>query len=244
MFDSPIAEVSGACFAGDRLVLIGDARPELAWALWSPEGPGEWTVFDVAELPGAPKRTGQFEAVEHLEGQVVVVLCEAPALLIAVDLSGPTVVGSWQLEMDLKALRKAWEKDENSRGEGMFFGPDRLFVVKEKDPAAVIEFGLAGQESLGQFSPGAWTPPASDSLTALACWELDGFGDVSDACVSDGTIWLLSDQDRCFGPVGGEFRRLPKQIDNPEGLARTPEGTWLVAVDNPDGEDALHIVPD
>ena len=244
MFDSPIAEVSGACFAGDRLVLIGDAKPQLAWAPWSPEGPGAWTVIDVAKLPGAPKRTGQFEAVEHLEGQVVVVLCEAPALLIAVDLSGPTLVGSWQLEMDLKPLRKAWEKDENSRGEGMFFGPERLFVVKEKDPTAVIEFGLPGQLSLGGFRAGTWIPPESETLAALEWWEIDGLADVSDACVVDGTIWLISDQDRCFGPAGGEFRRLPKQIDKPEGLARTPEGTWLVAVDNPDGKNALHIVAD
>jgi hypothetical protein len=51
---------------------------------------------------------------------------------------------------------------------------------------------------------------------------------------------LLSDVEHSFGPLGGQPRRL--ELDKPEGLARTPEGTWLVAVDNKDGRDALWIV--
>lgn len=240
-YDAPIAEVSGACFVQDRLVIVGDAVPEIAWSLWD-DGPGEWTVFDVSDLTGAPKHTGQFEAVEHIDGNVVAVLCEEPALLIAVDLDEEKVVGSWHLEVELDDLRKAWKKDDNSLGEGVFFGPDRVFVIKEKDPSAVVEFGLPEQESLGEFRPGAWNPPKQESLTALAWWEIKGYGDVSDVCVVDDTIWLVSDEDRCIGPMDGDCIKLPKKIDKPEGIARTPEGMWLVAVDNPNGKGALHVL--
>lgn len=240
-FDAPIAEVSGACFVQDRLVIVGDAKPEIAWTSWD-DAPGEWTVVDVSELAGAPKQTGQFEAVEHLADDVVVVLCEEPALLIAVDLGSRAIVGSWRLEVDLKDLRKLWKKDANSLGEGLFFGPDRVFVIKEKNPAAVIEFGHADQQSLGEYRPGAWQPPAVDTLTALAWWELTKFADVSDACVVDDTIWVISDEGRCLGPLDGDCAKLPKKVDKPEGLARTPQGQWLVAVDNDNGKSALHIL--
>lgn len=226
MYDAPIREVSGACFAGDRLVLVGDVEPTLAWTPWAGQ-PGEWTLVDVAALPGAPEDTGQFEAVEHVAGDTVLILCEEPALLVAVDLGGPRVTGSWHLRVDLKGLAKPWRKDANSHGEGMFFQNGRLFVVKEKKPVAIIDFG-------------PW-PPAGDDLTAVSWDEID-LPDVSDACVVNGTVWLLSDQDRCRLSLAGE--RAAVDLDKPEGLARTPEGTWLVAVDNRDGRKALWVLDD
>jgi uncharacterized protein YjiK len=241
MFDAPIAEVSGACFADGRLVLVGDAQPLVAWAPWTADGPGSWETLDVAALPGAPEGTGQFEAVEHLRDDVVVILCEEPALLVAVDLSAERITGWWHLEVDLAGLAKPWRKDPNSHGEGFFFGPDRLFVVKEKKPAALVEFGLPGQQSVQEPRPGTWEPPASGSLVALSWSPLD-LEDISDVCVADQRIWLLSDKSRAIMPLGDEPRDLPPQISKPEGLARTPEGRWLVAVDNKDGENALFVV--
>lgn len=238
MYDAPIAEVSGACFAGNRLVVVGDAEPVLAWCEWS-SGPGQWSTVDVTAIPGAPKKTGQFEAVEHLGGDVVVILCEEPALLVAVDLATQQVTGWWHLNVDLKGLSKSWRKDPNSHGEGLFFGDDRVYVVKEKKPAAIIEFGLPGQDSAGDPRPGTWTPPPSGELHALAQWPLD-LADVSDVCVFEGEPWLLSDVDQCFGPADGPMTKL--DLEKPEGLARTPEGRWLVAVDNPSGRKALWVL--
>lgn len=237
MFDAPIAEVSGACFADSRLVIVGDAEPVIAWCEWTGR-PGQWQTLDVRKLRGAPKETGQFEAVEHLTADTVVILCEEPALLVAVDLARRTITGWWHLEVDLKGLAKAWRKEPNSHGEGLFFGRDRVFVVKEKKPAGIIEFGLPGQNSTG-YVPGAWAAPESNELVALAFEEIE-LDDVSDVCVHDGQIWLLSDEDRSYGPLGSD--RIHLDVDKPEGLARTPEGTWLVAVDNKDGRDALWVV--
>src|SRR5690606_24062962 len=140
-----------------------------------------------------------------------------------------------------KGLAKPWSKDPNSHGEGFFFGPDRLFIVKEKKPAAIVEFGMRGQESIGAPRVGTWRPPAVEELTALAWTELD-LEDVSDVCVVGADIWLLSDKARCMQRLGDAPTALPKHIEKPEGLARTPEGRWLVAVDNPHGEAALHVL--
>lgn len=241
VYDAPVPEVSGACFAGERLILVGDAEPVVAWADWTADGPGEWSTLDIAGLADAPDAIGQFEAVEHLHADTVVILCEEPALLVAVDLREQLVVGWWHLGVDLKGLAKSWRKDANSHGEGFFFGPDRVFVVKEKKPTAIIEFGTAGQSSVGGVSVGRWRPAPSGELVALASWPLD-LDDVSDVCVVDGVVWLLSDKARCVMPLGGEPVALPGGIDKPEGLARTPQGGWLLAVDNEDGRNALHVV--
>ena len=88
---------------------------------------------------------------------------------------------------------------------------------------------------------GTWHPPADGVLTALAWTQLD-LDDVSDVCVVGHDVWLLSDKDRCLQKLGGAPTELPEHIEKPEGLAFTPEGTWLVAVDNADGEGALHVV--
>ncbi len=52
----------------------------------------------------------------------------------------------------------------------------------------------------------------------------------------------LSDKAGCVRTFDGPAISLPAGIDKPEGLARKPQGLWLVAVDNPDGVNALHIV--
>jgi hypothetical protein len=238
VYDAPIPEVSGACFVGDRLVIVGDAKPVVAWTRWEGK-PGDWKTLNVAKLPGAPAETGQFEAVEHLRDDVVVVLCEEPALLVAVDLTEGAVVGWWRLTVDLKGVAKSWRKEPNSHGEALFFGEDRLYIVKEKKPALLIEFGPAGQASRGNPRPGTWTPPPKGELVALATWDVE-LSDVSDACVHDGKVWLLSDQDQSYGPMGGA--QIPLDLEKPEGLARTPEGNWLVALDNKDGVGALWVL--
>jgi hypothetical protein len=110
-----------------------------------------------------------------------------------------------------------------SHGEGFCFGPDGLFVVKEKKPAAILEFGLAGQASTGEPRPGHWTPPGSGALHALAWLPID-LEDVSDVCVGQGIVWLLSDKPRCVRNFDGPAISLPAGIEEPEGLDRKAQG--------------------
>ncbi len=74
---------------------------------------------------------------------------------------------------------------------------------------------------------------------ALASWEVN-LSDVSDVTVHDDQVWLLSDQDQCFGPLGGP--QIPLGLPKAEGLARTAQGKWLVALDNRDGRGALRVL--
>lgn len=244
MRDAPIVEVSGVCIAAGTVLLVGDHEPVLAMAAWTQDLSADWTLVDVAKLPGAPNGVGQFEAVESIGSGIVGILCEDPALLLAVDVVERRVVGHWRLRVDLKGLRKKWRKDAGSRGEAMIFGSDRVFIIKEKQPAAWLEFGPEGAAPSEDARPGEWTMPASGELSALQSKSIDA-EDISDATVVDGRIWLLSDQERAIiaYPSGTRYP-LPKQIDKPEGLARTPDGRWLVAQDNRSGKGALHLLDD
>ena len=126
----------------------------------------------------------------------------------------------------------------------MVFGPDRVFVAKEKKPAAIIEFGPPGASSAGIARPGEWTIEPGTRLHAIRHRKLD-YDDISDATVADGRVWLLSDQERLLieFPTGRSWR-LPKSIEKPEGVARTPDGRWLIASDTKSGRRSLHLVAD
>ena len=129
--------------------------------------------------------------------------------------------------------------------------------MKEKRPAALMEFGPVGAEPNGlgtdQLLPldEPWTPPAGPStrFEALATWLLDDelaevAGDLSDAAVGfDGRLYLLSDQSSVIvrpgpiplpgqGPVQAEeVLRLGGKPDKAEALALLPSGRALVALD-------------
>ena len=144
--------------------------------------------------------------------------------------------------MDLKGLRKRWRKDAGSRGESLVFGADRVFVIKEKKPAAWLEFGPVAAEPAGTVRPGAWTPATTGELHAIGHRGIDA-DDISDAAVVDGRVWLLSDQERLLIEYpSGDRDELPDRIGKPEGVARTPDGRWLNAEDDRSGKGALHLV--
>lgn len=231
-FDAPIDEVSGLCFAGSRLVLVGDAQEQLAWTQWR-EGPTEWHVVDVAG-----EGLEQFEAVEWLGDDLVCILCEEPAILAVASLVTGEV--HWQHHLRVPGeLGKAWRKDPNSRGEGLVIGPDRVFVIKEKKPSAILEFGT--EPAVG-LSTGSWRP---GPLTLLTTTLIRGLDDVSDATVVDGQVWVVSDQSRTIArlhPDGSVSDSIRIDVDKPEGLVRTPEGRWLVGADRSSGRESLHLL--
>lgn len=259
--DIPLPEVSGLAVAGtgvQQLLAVGDRHPAIAaTALVAGGLPSEpWQVRDLAEMAGFPPALGdgaQAEAIAAAGSGQTVVLWEHPNLLVvaqgevvtrAVDLLvAPGGPAGWLLE--------SWADPDSSHGEGLvLLRGGHLLVAKEKDPAAVIEFGPAGEAAIGgskqaQLGPGMPWEGTGPSLLALAAWEVPShvMSDISDAAVTAaGELLLLSDQDQALNVV--ELRPDPAQgvellasyalrglSGKPEGVAMTGDGGLLLAVD-------------
>ena len=171
-----------------------------------------------------------------------------------------------------RRLADSWADPKGSHTEGVVLLRDgHLLVVKEKDPAALVEFGPAGRAPRG-FGPDQWLPAGeafavgegSVELRALAAWFPDralqkACPDLSDAAASPTHLVLLSDKGRSVAvvpacppagdPFAGEFRaevafRVKGLPDKPEGLAVLPGGDVLIACDLPSAAmDNLVVVP-
>ncbi len=137
----------------------------------------------------------------------------------------------------------------------MFLPGGHLLVAKEKDPSALIEFGPPGAKPLGLERGGALPPgepwaiePGDHRYEALATWRPDkalrrACADFSDLEVGpDGYLYLLSDKSDSIARLsnlrapGGEATalatwRLGDLDGKPEGLAFTPNGRAMVALD-------------
>ena len=206
--------------------------------------PLRWEGIDLANLD-LPEGGVQFEAVAATDEQTVLVLQEQPARVLYIDLSGPTLVGTFLLDVpEGHRLRQGWLGDRSSRGESLLLAErGHLLVVKEKDPPAILEFGPPGDAPVGWRRGVRPTPPApGDSrLTVLATWWLgermqSELPDISDAAVGpDGRMYLLSDQ-------GSAIARLPDVLD-PSGGTVEPVATWRIA-GRPKNAEGLVILAD
>ncbi len=249
--DVPLREVSGLAMHGQQLLAVGDHDPVVFSATLEP-WPLRWHGTDLSSL-GLPDGGTQFEAVQPAGAGTVLILQEQPARILHLDLSVPALLSTILLEVpEGHRLREAWLGDRSSRGESLVL-TDRghVLVVKEKDPAAILEFGPAGEEPVGWRRGGPVVPPQPGDGTwvVLATWWLaDGLGkhlpDISDATIGpDGRLYLLSDQGAAIArmpeeldPRGGEVDavavwRIAGSPENAEGLVILADGTVLVALD-------------
>ncbi len=249
--DVPLREVSGFALRGEELLAVGDHEPVLFTA---PVGqwPLRWQGIDLAGLK-LPDGGTQFEALAPTGEQTVLILQEQPARVLHIDLEIPALLGTINLDVpEGHRLRQAWLGDRTSRGESLLLA-DRghLLVVKEKDPAAILEFGPRGEAPVGWRRGGAVLAPvpADVTLTVLATWWLGErlskqLPDISDATIGpDGCLYLLSDQGSaiarlpdCLDPAGGTVEaeavwRIAGSPENAEGLAILADGTPLVGLD-------------
>ena len=249
--DVPLREVSGLALHGPNLLAVGDHDP-VVFSAARDEWPLHWRGIDFAGA-GLPDGGIQFEALVSAGGDSVLVLQEQPARVLHLDLAAQALLAELHLEVpEGHQLREAWLGDRSSRGEALLLaGRGHLIVVKEKDPAAILEFGPAGDAAVGWRRGGPVSPPATGdaTLTVLATWWLgeelsEWLPDVSDATIGpDGRLYLVSDQ-------GGAIARLPDSLDpaggtieatalwriaghpqNAEGLAILNDGTALVGLD-------------
>lgn len=249
--DVPLREVSGLALHGSQVLAVGDHDP-VVFTATAGEWPLRWQGIDLDGL-GLPDGGVQFEAVASTGDGTVLVLQEQPARVLQLDLTAPALLGELHLDIpEGHPLRQAWLGDRSSRGEAMVLtGGGHLIVVKEKDPATILEFGPAGDAAVGWRRGVATAAPAvgDATLTVLATWSLgerlaEWMPDISDATVGpDGRLYLVSDQGATIArlpdsldPAGGTVEaaaiwRIAGSPENAEGLVILDDGTPLVALD-------------
>jgi hypothetical protein len=218
-----------------------------------------------------PATDPQIEAICTDGTGRLLLLQESPPRAELVDLNEGEagVVASFELSVDdsFGKLAKSWAEPKGSRGEGVVLLPNgHLLVAKEKKPAALMEFGPPGAEPVGLAKGGAlrngvrWpVPPGDHEYVALATWQPDET--LADACEDfsdleigpDGNLYLLSDKSRTvaridtLSPGSGEFScgaiwELDDVKGKPEGLAFTPRGQAVIALDQRGVENNLMLM--
>jgi hypothetical protein len=243
------------------LVAIGDRVALAAWFVQPSDDMAslDWHTADVAGLVGTrlPQDDPQIEAVCADGAGRILLLQESPPRAELIDPSERRVLASIALAIRGDGdLARSWADPAGSRGEGAVFLPGgHLLVAKEKDPSALIEFGPAGAKPGGLARGGALPPgdrwrigPGDHRYVALATWRPDNAlrkacADFSDLEVGpDGHLYLLSDKSGSIARLsdlrapGGEATALATWLlgdlaGKPEGLAFTPNGRALVALD-------------
>jgi uncharacterized protein YjiK len=143
------------------------------------------------------------------------------------------------------AIHADWEKDTNSRGEGLvLLDNGHMLLLKEKNPVQLIEFGPSG-ESAGGFKPGDAVegsetfslPKNGTEFVPLKVWDLGTksqphLSDASDLAIGpNGKLFALSDSagrivalENVLKPSEDKFKVkeawiLPKKVEKAEGLA-------------------------
>jgi hypothetical protein len=266
VLDVPLREVSGICLRRGRnrqmsLIAVGDRVAKVAWLSLPPSDSGSlvWSTTNVSKVSGSkmPKSDPQIEAVCADGAGRVLFLQESPPRVEFVDFEASRVVASISLLVPGRSqLARSWSNPKGSRGEGVvLLRGGHLLVAKEKDPAALIEFGPARARSRGLIQGGTlaggarW--PIGDGehrFVALAIWWPDKFlekhcADYSDLEIGpDGRLYLLSDKSASIArlddltPGGGTATLTASwQLDDlggkPEGLAFAADGRAVVALD-------------
>ena len=229
--DVPLMEVSGVCLRRERgndmaLVAFGDRTSLAAWVELpdDDEGAYVWETVDLADVKGSfiPREDPQVEAVCADGAGRILILQEWPPRLELLDWEGHRVVTRISLEIPADhPLYESWFDSEGSQGEGAAFMQNgHLLIAKEKDPAAFIEFGPAGDEPSGfdgdsALHGGARWPieEGAHVFVPLAVWMpseelLEGCADFSDLEVGpDRNLYLLSDKSQSIARVGAAGRR-------------------------------------
>ncbi len=275
--DVPLQEVSGVCLrreaGGDMAVVaFGDRTSIAAWVELPSDDAGAyvWKTVDLADVEGShiPRRDAQVEAVCADGAGRILILQESPPRVELLDWAARQV--DTRIELDIPVghdLHDSWIDVEGSQGEGAaFMANGHLLIAKEKDPAAFIEFGPAGDHPSG-FGPDSalaggarWPIDDGDHVfVPLAVWLptdelIEACADFSDLEVGpDRRLYLLSDRSQSIARLApltlGDDRAaadevwdLPKLDGKPEGLALTRHGRAMVALDTKKAKENLVLL--
>lgn len=228
----PLPEVSGLALGLNRdarmtVAAIGDHAATIAWAeLGDGVQDLEWQTLSLQEAQGTriPRTDPQLEAIAVDADVRVLLVQEWPCRAEYIDARSRRVLAHIDLQIPdgvgPAALRESWRDPEGSHAEGVVMLRERhLLIVKEKDPAALLEFAPAGNAARGfggdrwlEAGQSWWEGVGADgaqdvTLVLVAAWAptdvmTEVCPDLSDAAAApNGTLVLLSDQGRCIAVV-------------------------------------------
>ncbi len=240
-FNVPIAELSGLAIArtiknkgadagenGIDLYAVGDASYEIArFRIDGASGAAIINARDVADVVRERKAdASQWEAIATDGRDTICMLSENRGEIACLDHRLEHHRGSFTLDVSsIGHLNAAWKARPNSRGEGMILlKKGHVLVLKEKQPAMLIEFGPEGDSPMG-YGPAAFlqddeeftglktdfeepivyranraTFPVQRRLVALKTWEFSEHlrelaADASEIALGpDGSVYLLSQE--------------------------------------------------
>ena len=270
----PLPEVSGLAIGLDRdaqvtVAAIGDKAASIVWA--TVEGGIEelaWQTLDLREAEGTriPRTDPQLEAIAVDGALGILLVQESPCRAEYIDARQRRVLAHITLDIPdedgSEALRRSWRDPGGSHAEGVVLLKDgHLLIVKEKDPAALLEFGPAGDPPRGFGgdrwldagqpwwpAPGSPSPSAQEraqevDLVLLAAWaptaEMVALcPDLSDAAVGPaGNLILLSDK-------GCAIAVVPASSPAPSAFDGSFEATTVWRMSGiPDKPEGIAVLP-
>jgi SdiA-regulated len=265
---APLVEISGLALRGSREVLaISDSQYAIGVGTFGAGGDLSFRTIDVKRLlePGHHVQAAgaQWEAIASDGSGRMFVMEENPGRIFVFDKQGTRLEQVIRLDTTAdRDLTRDWEKDPNSRGEGMLLlANGHVLVLKEKNPRRLVELGPAGEAPSG-WKPGAEVgtrtfPQVPDTLTTLHVWELKAKAEMPDlselAIGPGGRLYMLSDEGRAVARVAGNVDPATdaqldfdavwelKGIEKPEGLMFLSDGRALVASDIKTAADNLTL---
>ncbi len=239
----PLVELSGLATRptgdGIELLAIGDKDNTLVRGLWK-----DHTLSAVQATRPTLPGTGQWEAIATDVNGCVYLLRESPPTIVVMSAELDRTVAEFALEGGEEL--SGWAQEENSRGEGLLVLSNGHFLIaKEKEPPMFVEFGPATDRAQGLTLALLEDAPALQprgTLVPLAVWAVEESiaTDISDLAVYGEAVFALSDDSRVLlefelpvpdKPLVLRTRvKLPKEVENPEGLVFI-EGCPVVGID-------------
>jgi len=274
----PIKEVSGLTLVHGGansidIYAIGDASYDIGqFSLKGSSRDVSIDKRDVADTVNKSRKDpSQWEAITADGKDNICILAEVSSDIFCLTSDLDKERSHFKLDVSsIESLKRLWEKEPNSRGEGMILmKKGHILLLKEKKPSLLVEFGPKGDAPLGYgqdtlLQTGAeFDQPKSGKLVALKTWEFskslaDLAKDASDITVGpDQHVYILSDEsavlirlEEFLKPDEAEVHesahwKLPKQIEHAEGLVIDNEMHPWVGCDikQNDRPNLFHLTP-
>ncbi len=235
----PLVEVSGLGVGRNpdgrmTVVAIGDHAATIAWAeAESGAAHLDWQTLDLRHARGTriPAKDPQLEAVAVDGAFGVLLVQEQPCRAEYIDARARRVLAHIRLDIPEgsgpSTLRDSWNDPQGSHAEGVVLLRDgRLLIVKEKNPAALLEFGPAGAAPRG-FGADRWLAPGQPWWEAAERQAAGGDTPVNGGAEPDDAVELALSLLAAWAPTDAMSRACPDLSDAEVG----PRGNLVLLSD-------------